>query len=83
MAGQKVKGGTGTRDYYEGPDKPFYKCEGGRLVAAPSYGNDSGFGTPQAPGLRGEGYGGSVPMGYAAPKANTDLNQFFRKGGKS
>lgn len=70
------------RAHYDGPDKPFYKNSGGRLVASPSFGNDDGFGTPSAPGVRGEGYGGHVPDGYEAPKRCTDLDGFFKKGGK-
>lgn len=67
------------RAHYEGPDKPFYENSGGRLVASPSFGNDDGFGTPSAPGVRGEGFGGSHSHSYTPPKANGIVPSFFSK----
>lgn len=74
--------GKDNRDHYEGPDKPFYECDGGRLVAAPSYENDGGFGTPSAPGVRGEAYGGHVPNGRSMGDRSRVLDGFFTKKGR-
>lgn len=71
--------GKDSRDHYEGPDKPFYENSGGRLVASPSMGDDDGFGTPSAPGVRGEAYGGHVPTGRSTGDRSKVIDQFFSK----
>lgn len=72
------------RGHYEGPDKPNYENSGGRVVASPSYGNDDGFGTPSAPGVRGEAYGSSLPHHERSMGGrNSMIDQFIkRKKGK-
>lgn len=79
MASQKV---PDKREYYTGPDAAFYEVEGGRLNPSPSFSNDCGFGTPPAPGLRGEAFGKGHSHGWTPPKANSVVGGFFRKGGK-
>ncbi len=64
-------------------DWPFHIVEGGRIVASPGFANDSGAGTPAAPGRRGEAYGGNVPEGLARPPSAASVYQRFRtKKGK-
>lgn len=59
-------------------DAPCYKQPGGVITGSPQFANDSGFGTPPAPGERGEAYGGDV-ISHKTPGKNGDFNAFFSK----
>jgi hypothetical protein len=72
------------RAHYEGPDAAHYEQSGGRITGSPSIGGpDDGFGTPHAPGVRGEAYGKPVPTGRSIGGRNSMIDQFIsRKKGK-
>jgi hypothetical protein len=66
-----------------GKDSPLYKGGGGRIQASPSFANDDGFGTPPAPGERGEAYGGEIADGLRTPGKYGGFDKFHaKKGGR-
>lgn len=80
MSKQKIGEDRGN---YEGPDAAWYEQSGGRITGSPSIGGpDDGFGTPHAPGVRGESYGKSVPTGRSMGGRNGMIDKFIsrRKG---
>jgi hypothetical protein len=67
------------RAHYDGPDAAHYEQSGGRIAGPMSLENDDGFGTPHAPGLRGEAYGKPVPTGRSIGGRNGMIDQFISK----
>ena len=63
-------------------DGAHHTVGGGRIEPSPGYSVDSGFGTPPAPGERGEAYGEAVKTGLGKAPGAADVYQRFRRKGK-
>ncbi|MDE2102026.1 MAG: hypothetical protein KGL39_32570 [Patescibacteria group bacterium] len=65
-----------------GKDAAHYTGGGGRIQPSPGFANDDGFGTPPAPGERGEAHGAGIATGLGKPPGAANVYQRFRKKGK-
>lgn len=61
-----------------GGTAPHYTGGGGRVFASPAYSNEDGFGTPPAPGRRGEAEGSPIKTGLGKPPGAANIIGKFR-----
>lgn len=66
------------RAHYSG-EAPWHEQSGGRITGSQMLADDDGFGTPPAPGLRGESFGKTVPTGRNIGGRNGMIDQFIRR----